>query len=154
MSAATFAELDVRIVQLPRMRVAAARATGTTPELEAWRRLRAWAEPQGLLADTASHPVFGFNEPGEGKVGGEYGYEFWIRVDDSVTPGSGIEIKEFEGGLFAVTKSKLTQVGDRWKDLWDWVRERGYRLRRTHELERVQGVEDEVALELYLPIQQ
>jgi DNA gyrase inhibitor GyrI len=138
------------------MRVAAARAVGAAPEIDAWRRLRAWAEPNGFLHDTDEHPVFGFNNPAPSPTPGQYGYEFWIRVEDGANPSRDIEIKDFDGGLYAVVSTRLTEMTNTWRDLWDWVKDSRYRWRRSHELERVQNpqtTEDELVVDLYLPIQ-
>ena len=44
-------ELDVRIVKLEPMRVASLWGYGPEPETIAWEKLRAWADPKGLLDD-------------------------------------------------------------------------------------------------------
>ncbi|MHA2314338.1 MAG: ArsR family transcriptional regulator, partial [Candidatus Hermodarchaeia archaeon] len=72
--------LFVQVVELEPMRVASVRALSATPENDAWEKMRAWAEPQGLLDDIDNHPVFGFNNPNPTPGQKEYGYEFWIRM--------------------------------------------------------------------------
>ena len=42
-------DLDVRIVKLEPMRVASVRAVSESPEVDAWSKLRSWAEPKGFL---------------------------------------------------------------------------------------------------------
>ena len=49
------ADLDVRIERLEPMRVASARELGESPEPKAWEKMRAWAEPKGLLGDVENH---------------------------------------------------------------------------------------------------
>ncbi len=148
--------MDVRIERLPAMRVASARAVGPAPEMEAWARLRAWAEPAGLLSEPAGHPVFGFNNPNPSPEKAEYGYEFWIGIDpDTVCP-AGIDVQEFAGGRYAVATCGLTEVPEKWKQLWEWVKRSEYRWRDTHELEGIRnplGVESALVLDLYLPIE-
>ena len=100
-------DLDVRIERLPSMRVAWVRAVGAAPEQDAWRRLSAWAGPAGLLADSSAHPVFGFNNPAAAVGVAEYGYELWIAVDAETQPPEPIGVKQFEGGVYAVTSCKL-----------------------------------------------
>ena len=153
--------LQVRIERLAPMRVASFRCFGETPERDAWARLRAWAEPQGLLEDVEQHPVFGFNNPNPSRDRKEYGYEFWIRIDPESEPEPGIEVKDFEGGLFAVATCKL--LGDPagtvpavWQKLFDWAGANGYRWRDVHELERPvdpRAPEAELVLDLCLPVQ-
>jgi hypothetical protein len=45
------------------MRVASVCSISAHPEITAWNKMQAWAEPLGLLDDIESHPVFGFNNP-------------------------------------------------------------------------------------------
>ena len=93
-------DLDVRIERLDPMRVAAVRAVGAAPESVAWQKMRAWAEPMGLLDDMEKHPVFGFNNPNPSPGQKEYGYEF-IGLWDTYEK-DGVEIARMElndGGL-------------------------------------------------------
>lgn len=152
------ADLNVRIETLPKMWVASVRAYGEGPENEAWRHLREWALPKGLLNDVDRHPIFGFNNPNPVPDKKEYGYELWIRVDGPGRPGDEVVYKEVTGGLFAVTACKLygdPDIARTWRMLWDWAQSGSYRWRRAQELERVlnpNAAEDELVLELYLPI--
>jgi AraC family transcriptional regulator len=151
-------DLNVRIETLPRMWVACVLTRGEAPEAEAWRRLREWAAPRGLLGDPDRHPIFGFNNPAPAPGGKEYGYELWIRVDGPAAGADGVAFKEFEGGLFAVTACKLHAqpgIGATWRILWDWVQRSPYRWRQSQELEKAlnpNDPEDELVLELYLPV--
>jgi DNA gyrase inhibitor GyrI len=154
--------IRVRIASLPPMRVASVRAIGREPERSAWEKLRSWGEPRGLLDDPDKHPVFGFNNPNPSPGQTEYGYEFWISVDAGETGAEGeIEIKEFPGGLYAVTTCKLLDdphgtVPEVWQDLWKWVQASPYNWRRDQEFEKSLNpgrLENEIVLELYLPIQ-
>ncbi len=155
------ADLDVRIVKLEPMTVARMRAISETPERDAWEVLRAWAQPRGLLDDIQKHPVFGFNNPNPTPDRREYGYEFWICVDPDVETEGDIEVKEFAGGLYAVTTCKLLgdpkgSVPEVWGRLWEWVQSSQYRWRRTHELEKLHdpsASEENAILDLYLPIE-
>jgi DNA gyrase inhibitor GyrI len=153
-------DLDVRIERLRPMRVAWVRAIGPSPEQEAWRLLNSWAKPAGLLDDPVSHPVFGFNNPAPSPRVQGYGYELWIAVDSDVEPPDGIGLKEFPGGLYAVTSCHLgggAGVPHCWKALLRWVHVSQYTWRRTaHELERVRNplaAEHETVLDLYLPLE-
>ena len=153
------AALKVRIELLPAMWVAAVVATGDQPEAEAWRRLRAWAEPRGLWSDFTRHPVFGFNNPSPRPGTSRYGYELWLRIDEPANFGDGVTFKKFEGGWFAVTECRAAGepgITATWRILWEWVQRGPYRWRRTQELEKsidpaapIEGM----ALELYLPIE-
>ncbi len=153
------ADLAVRIETLPPMRVAWVRSIGATPEQDAWQLLSGWAGPAGLLANPVAHRVFGFNNPAAAPGATEYGYEFWLEIDRGTRPPDPIGVKEFEGGLYAITSC---QVGpamlERWKALLRWVHTSRYGWRRsTHELERLVNPEacpEAMTVELCLPIEE
>lgn len=149
-------EIEVRLEMLPPMRVARFHAVGQSPEQEAWEKLRAWAEPLGLLKDTTAHPVFGFNNPSPSKAGEDYGYEFWIRVESEMQVEVGFETLDFPGGWYAVTTVRGSPNPALWMQLLEWVRNSPHRYRRTHELERPHNPlapESDMAFDLCLPIQ-
>ncbi len=154
--------LEVHIVKLDPMRVASVRAISATPERDTWEKMRAWAEPKGLLNDFEKHPIFGFNNPNPSPDRKEYGYEFWIRIDPDTEREGEIEVKNFPGGLYAVTTCKLLgdpkgNVPDVWMKLWEWVQASQYEWRKTHELEKQHDPnarEENLVLDLYLPIEE
>ena len=156
------ADLDVRIVRLPPIRVASVQAEGEFPERDAWNRLRAWAEPKGLLGDVDKHPVFGFNNPSPSPERKEYGYEFWIGIGPDIETEGQTESKEFAGGLYAVTTCKLHEdpkgnVFEVWQKLLEWVQSSKYKWRRVHELEKPHdplATEEDMVLDLYLPVEE
>lgn len=161
-------KFDVRIVKLEPMTVATVRAISTTPEHDAWEKMYSWAEPKGLLEDIERHPVFGFNNPDPSPGRKEYGYEFWIRVDPDVQPRADVEIKRFEGGLFAVTTCRLKEeleseffrkegYLESWKNIVDWVKSSKYKLGKHQCLEKAHqpgASEEELILDLYCPIEE
>jgi DNA gyrase inhibitor GyrI len=153
-------ELDVRIERLKPMRVAWVQTVSRSPEQDAWQVLSVWAKAAGLLDDPAAHPVFGFNNPAPASGVREYGYEFWIAVDPDAQPPDGIGLKEFPGGLYAVTSCQLCGglgAPESWKALLRWVHASQYTWRRTtHELECVRNPlapPRETVLDLYLPLE-
>jgi len=161
-------EFKVEIVKLEPMHVASVRATSTTPERDAWEKMRSWAEPRGLLEDIDKHPVFGFNSPDPSPGQKEYGYEFWIRVEPSTQPSGDVEIKKFQGGLYAVTTCKLKEeleseffkkegYLESWKNIVDWVKSSKYKLGKHQCLEKAHepgASEEELILDLYCPIEE
>jgi DNA gyrase inhibitor GyrI len=156
----TVADLTVRIERLPPMRVAWVRAVSRNPEQDAWRQLSGWAKHAGLLDDPEAHPVFGFNNPSPSAGEQEYGYEFWIAVGSDTQTLNGIALKDFAGGVYAVTTCRLTGtpgVREQWRALLRWVHGSEHTWRRTtHELERIRNPlspEKELVLDLYLPIE-
>lgn len=144
------------------MRVASVRAISKTPESDAWEKVRAWAKPKGLLNNIDKHPVFGFNNPNPSPDREEYGYEFWISVGPDIEPEGEIEVKEFPGGLYAVTTCKLHgdplgSIPEIWMKLWEWCKSNECRWRATHELEKPQdplASEEDLILDLFLPIEE
>ncbi|MHA1933724.1 MAG: GyrI-like domain-containing protein [Candidatus Thorarchaeota archaeon] len=160
-------EAEIRIVELPPMRVAAIRAISKTPENDAWTKMRAWAQPKGLLDDLDNHPVFGFNNPDPTPGKEEYGYEFWIRIGPDIEEDGEVEIKDYEGGRHAVTTCNLKQeveseffknVGslESWRRLKLWLAQsKEYKLAKRPCLERALdplATEDELILDLHMPI--
>ena len=154
-------ELDVKIVRLDPMHVASVRAISEEPEHDAWLKLQEWAEPRGLLGDLDKHPVFGFNNPNPSEQRKEYGYEFWIRVDENVESDDVVRVLEFQGGRYAVTTCKLMNdpngnIPEVWLKLYEWVKESEYEWQQTQELEKphdLTSADEELLLDLYLPIE-
>ncbi len=139
------------------MRVARFHAMGRSPEAEAWSRLRAWAEPLGLLKDAAAHPVFGFNNPSPSPPREDYGYEFWIRLGPETPDGGPVETVEFPGGWYAVMTHRGFPNPVVWMQLLEWVRNGCHRHRQAHELEQPHNAlapESEMVFDLYLPIEE
>lgn len=161
-------ELEVKIVKLEPMRVASVRVISKTPENDAWEKMRAWAEPKGLLEDIEKNPVFGFNNPNPSPDREDYGYEFWIRVEPDTKPEKDINIKEFEGGLYAVTTCKLKEeleseffqkqgYLESWKKIVDWVKSSKYKVGKHQCLEKAhdpEASEEELILDLYISIEE
>ncbi len=161
-------ELEVRIVRLEPMRVASVRAISESPEHDAWEEMRAWAEPRGLLENIEKHPVFGFNNPDPSPDQKEYGYEFWIQVEPEMEPEGNVQVKEFAGGLYAVTECNLKEeleseffekegYLESWKKIADWVKSSAYEFGKHQWLEKSHdpgASEEELVLDLYCPIEE
>jgi len=147
--------LEVKIVELEPMRVASFRAISESPEHEAAIMLASWVQGKRIMDDLETHPRFGFNNPSPTKGNKEYGYEFWIKVGDDFEE-EGTVIKDIPGGRYAVTLSEsLSIIGERWKQLVQWVNENGYELRDAQWLEKTHIIgasEEELVLDLYLAI--
>lgn len=140
------------------MGVASVRVFGAQPEEAAWKKLAAWAGPKGLLDDPAGHPVFGFSNPNPTSGQTEYGYDLWIKIGNGVDAGGEIEIRDFEGGQYAVvTAPSLDSIRETYKELWEWIlASPEYSWRKTHELERVHNhlaPTEEMVIGIYVPIQ-
>ena len=152
-------KIDVRFVHLPPYRVASAHAYSAQPEYQAWETLVAWAQPKGLLDPAQGRRIFGFDNPSPSAGSPNYGYEFWLTVDDTVQPADPIEIKHFPGGYFAVTRVKgVENIFNTWKALVTWCENSPHRMADNQCLEEqigslnIKASDEELTLDLYLPI--
>ena len=151
-------ELEVRIEELPPMRVAFTSALGESPELEAWDKLIAWAKPKGLLEDFGKNQFYGFNNPDPSPGKPEYGYEVWVTIDESIEPEGEMKVKDFTGGLYAVTSCRgVSNIYNTWMQFAEWCKKSEYNFGKHQWLEKhiskpgETGLE-EIELDLYLPI--
>ncbi len=151
--------MEVRIVRLEPQHVAASYGFGPGPEPIAWEKLSAFIARQGLDKDGQAHRYFGFNNPSPSAGSPNYGYEQWITVDPSVQPDGEIKIKDFPGGLYAVTRCKLGNITQVWHQLMAWREKSPYRGAGHQWLEEAlnppigqQIDEHTMELDLYLPI--
>ena len=107
--------LDVRIIELQPMTVASGLGFGPSPEPLAWSKIIDFVKSMGWLSDLESHRFFGFNNPNPSPGSPNYGYEQWITVEKGTAADGDIEIKEFTGGLYAVTRCKgIPAITESW----------------------------------------
>jgi len=119
---------DVRIVDLPPMRVASALGYGRHPEDEAVRKIDSFARRIGVRPGSPGHRIFGFNNPNPSPGSPNYGYESWLVVGTEVEAEPPIEIKRIPGGTYAVTRCVgLEHIGERWRALSAWVEDSPYK---------------------------
>lgn len=154
-------ELDVRIGTLEPLRVASFHAFGSGPELDAAAKLVAWAKPKGYLNNPEKHRIFGFNNPNPSVGSPNYGYEFWIQVDNNIEMEEGVSVKEFEGGLYAITRCHgIETITATWMELAEWVENNSkYQYGTQEMLEEYVGpfpfeVSEDFTLDLYCSIQE
>ena len=159
-------EIQVEIVQLEPMTVASVQATSKSPEDDAWKKMVSFAEPRGLLKDLKKNPIFGFNNPDQSQKSGEYGYEFWIRIDPDIELDEGVTKKRFDGGLYAVTRCNLAKevastfmqehgMLESWFKLGEWFKASGYKMGKHQGLEKSVNPnkpDEDLLLDLYWPI--
>jgi len=107
---------DVRIIQLPAMKVASFRVISETPE-----------DDVSLLTDTfikkhnlVSFRHFGFNNPCPKEGTSEYGYEMWVTVDKDYP---NVTMKTYKGGLYASVSTYMPDIGHRWNELAKYIHE-------------------------------
>jgi len=119
---------DVRIVELPAMRVASALGYGENPEDQAWEKINALATKIGLKAGEPGYRTFGFDNPSPSPGSPNYGYEMWLVIDSEVTAEPPIEIKDIPATTYAVTRfTGLSKIGGVWRDLVAWFEESPYK---------------------------
>ena len=150
-------KLDVRIVDLPPLRVASAHGFGEGPEGLAWDQMMAWLKQRGFWKDGSDRRFFGFNNPDPSPGSPNYGYEFWMVVGPEVQGDAEATIKEFAGGLYAVTRCVgIPNIPAMWKQLVVWGEDSPYRMAQHQWLEECLTPPDEdmdqIELDLYLPI--
>lgn len=150
--------IDVRIIRLEPQHVAAAYGFGSQPESIAWDKMIAFVKAKGLTSDGKPHRYLGFNNPSPTPASPNYGYEQWITVDPEVEAAGDIKIKEFEGGLYAVTRCQLKNIGEVWQQLVAWHEKSQYKHGSHQWLEEAlqppldEPSTEEMELDLYLPI--
>lgn len=147
-------EFEVRIVQLEPMHAGISYGFGKEPENIAWDKLKAWMEAEGI--QPSDHRFFGFNNPNPTAGSPNYGYEQWITISEDVALGEELKAKEFSGGLYAVARCKLTEIGPAWKRLARW-RENSKFTDGSHQwleecVSDVYGSFEELVMDIYLPI--
>lgn len=150
-------ELKVRIVRLEPMRVASAHGFGQSPEQEAWNKILAFAEAKRLLEEPEACRFFGFNNPDPSPGSPNYGYDQWVTAGPDVDPEGEVQIIEFSGGLYAVTRcSGLSNIGEVWKQLVTWSEDHHHKKAHHQWLEELLTPPDvpleDYVFDLYLPI--
>ncbi|MFW9921955.1 MAG: effector binding domain-containing protein [Candidatus Thorarchaeota archaeon] len=150
--------LSVKFERLLPMRIVSFHAISESPERDAWKKLREWAEPKGFLNDFDEHPIFGFNNPNPKPGEKKYGYEFWLKVSSNFKTSDDILVKDIPEYLYAVTTCfNLENIGRDWKNLVDWVMKKRYTIRydiNCLEKHNPNSTIENLILDLYLPIEE
>jgi DNA gyrase inhibitor GyrI len=122
-------ELDVRIVNIPPMRVVCMNGFGASPETQAFEKITLWAKEKGIWEKP--HRLFGYNNPDPSRGSPNYGYDVWMTVDEPVEADGEARIINFPGGLFAVTRIHAGSQGEgifeAWQRLSAWVEHSKYK---------------------------
>lgn len=150
------ADIDVRIVRLEPLRVAAALAYGAEPEPQVWDTLLTWARAHNLLGVTPAPRFFGFNNPDPAPGTPNHGYEQWMTVGPQVAGEGPVKIKDFPGGLYAVARCDGIPNPEIWGRLAAWRESSRYKCAPHQWLEEclTPGAEPQTGwvFDLYLPI--
>ncbi|MDD5088311.1 MAG: AraC family transcriptional regulator [bacterium] len=132
-------DMDVDVRQIPKMKVAFARGTGSYAQgaEAAWQKLCSWAGPKGLLGPNTKYLGICHDDP-EITPLDKVRYDAAIVLDREITPEGEIGIQEIGGGLWAVTvlKGPYQQLSDLYARLCgQWVPQNGYSVRCGPSLE-------------------
>ncbi len=148
-------EFNIRFVRLAPMHVASVTATAEDAEAQSWNRMKAWAEPKGLL-NSASLRVFGFDNC---QPHPNHQYTTWIPVGNDVQDDVNEDIRtlDFSGGWYAVTTVQGAEhISAAWARLVEWLKSSPYRYGQHQGLEEAVGGLDnppeQVTFHLYLPL--
>ncbi len=151
--------IDVRIVRLKAMRVASSYGFGETPELIAHQKMLAFISSKGMLDPEGNFRSYGFNNPNPSAGTPNYGYEIWVPVEPDAQPEGEISIKDFPGGLYAVTRFQgISNIGRVWQDLVAWREDSSYKKAHHQWLEHLINTSEtdpeKYVFDLYLPIRE
>ncbi|MEW5826435.1 MAG: GyrI-like domain-containing protein [Candidatus Bipolaricaulota bacterium] len=149
---------DVRIVDLPPMRVASSLGFGKEPENQAWQQMQAFAVAASIRLGEEGSQTYGFNNPDPTPGSEDYGYEIWLPVEPNVKAKSPVEIKQMPAGKYAVAQcTGISNVGRLWEELDAWLADSPYSAPKGGQwLEAVQNPlksdPNQWVFDLYLPI--
>ncbi|WP_066498525.1 MerR family transcriptional regulator [Abyssisolibacter fermentans] len=111
---------EVRIINLPKMIFACYRAESESPEDDCSKIVNK-VIAQYSLDKKPGFRHFGFNNPSPSESSTVYGYEIWFVVPEDFEIPSPLWRKEFDGGLFAAIPTKMSIIGERWEQLYNWT---------------------------------
>lgn len=118
---------EVRIVDLPAMRVASALGYGTQPENEAVEMIYSFARSHGIEPGAPGWRCFGFNNPNPSPGSPNYGYEMWLVISEEIEADPPIVIKDVPDGKYAVMRfTGLSNIGKTWRELVAWFEDSPY----------------------------
>lgn len=151
---------EVRIITLDTMRVASTRTISVQPESDGWNKLKPWATKKGIFDDQEKYPIFGFDNPGPANKdeANRYGYEHWIKIDDTVVVDGEFTIREIPAQKYAIMRSRgISNIGPKWKELVTWRAKSKYKMGHAQCLEQIVDrtkLDPEIfELDLYLAIE-
>ena len=109
-------QLNVRLIRLPEMPVAAFRYVGPDPEEHAQAMLAEFIRGSRLYDVKPDSRVFGFNSPNPMPGMEHYGYEYWVTIpEDMPVPAPGVK-KTMSGGLYAAHCMEFPNFQE-----WGWL---------------------------------
>lgn len=110
---------EVRLIRLPKMTFACARAMSKSPEDDCWKIINEFVVKNDLL-NQPGFRHFGFNDPDPQAGKQEYGYQMWVAIGKDTVVEEPMWKLDFDGGMYAGLVTTMDVIGDRWKKLWQW----------------------------------
>lgn len=157
---------QVRLVELPAMKIASFHGFGESPEDIALSAMYEWADRHNYFQIKGVR-CFGFNNPDPTPGSSNYGYEVWLSIPEGMQT-EDKQVQQFEGGLYAVVNcsGKVEEAGSfipsTWKKLAEWMENSPYQMGKHQWLEEqvpFEGISlpemnasGKLNLDLYLPI--
>ena len=111
---------SVRIVNLPKMVLACYKAESVTPENDCWEVVNRLISDNSLY-EKYGFRHFGFNNPDPQEGSPIYGYEMWVVIPEDFVVPEPFYRREFIGGIFASVTTEMPIIGERWRQLSDWI---------------------------------
>lgn len=152
-------ELEVRIVDLPPLRVASALGFGKEPEAIAGEKIFSFLKEKGLWEGMERLDFYGFNNPDPSPGSPNYGYEQWVVVPEGVEGTEDVTVKTFPGGKYAVTRCKgIPNIYQTWQKFVAWREDSPYLYGGHQWLEKWVNPSKEslspeaLVMDLYMPI--
>jgi DNA-binding transcriptional MerR regulator/predicted transcriptional regulator YdeE len=106
-----------RIVNLPKMIVAAIAFSGENPEDACWEATKKLVEQYQLNQEPGYRNIgFGYND-----TDGKYVYELWVTVPKNFFVPAPFIQKQYSGGLYAALSTSLADIMERWNELHELV---------------------------------
>lgn len=153
-------ELDVQFIRLLPMRVVSFHAVSETPENDAYKKLREWAEPKGYFDDLDKNPIYGFNNPDPSPGKKEYGYEFWLVVDSEFKSDE-VTVKDIPESFNVVTRciaeNPEKDIVEAWKKILQWIKKHKIKFAGRCGIEKVivpSHSGEGFILDIYIPVEE
>ena len=148
--------MEVNIKKIEPGRFASFYGFGTQPEEEAIGKLLKWCQKRNISVDANKSMLLGFNNPNPSPESKEYGYEFWLKVDDNAKPEEEVRVIEYHGGSYAATEcTGVMNIFNCWQALYKWCADNNYKIGYHQALEIiVENLFDieKIKIELCCPI--
>lgn len=111
---------EIRIIKLRPMKVAYHVANSHQPEKDAWHIMNQWVRDNELEEQFTTR-YLGFNNPDPTKESDVYGYEAWVTISGEVSLNDAVDVKDVEGGLYAVASTNMYDIVQSWQLLYKLI---------------------------------